>query len=217
MISSMINTSTNSDKTPDYSPFEAFGKQSMKLEVKFQNIFFLIFVEIKYSEFNSTSSLSDENKIHKNIIRAEQISEKNRKTLESELKFCQKNKILFESKKQSFMKDPSLLLSQISEKMNEEAIRIFQNNTFNEENNDKEAPRNSPFIDNQINSLIEIVKYDHIPIFHKEMLDFHDEGSQKELNKNGGLISERDSKEIKENRITLPFQVYEFDEEKRNF
>ena len=207
-----------SDKCPNYSPFEAMGKQSMNLEVKFQNILYLISDQIKDSVLNATSSFSDESKIHENIIRAEQISEKNRKTLQTELNFCQKNKILFESKKQSLMKDPSLLLSQISEKMDEEtAPRIFNNYNFNEENPDRQPPLNSPLFDNEIKSLIEIVKYDHVPIFHKEMLDFHDESSQKELNKNGSLVSERDSKEIKEKRITLPFQVYEFDEEKSNF
>lgn len=156
--------------------------------------------------------MNDEFHIHENILRAEQISEKNREILKSEIKFCEKNKQFIESQKQSIIKDPGLLLSQISENLNEDAPS-FHNSILHEEktnepeNNNK---NNNKYNENQIKSLMEIVRYDYIPSFNN--------GAEWNSLSQHLSLSVRESSESnnngKEKNLKLPLQIFENEDEK---
>ena len=153
--------------------------------------------------------MTDEFHIHENILRAEQISEKNREILKSEIKFCEKNKQFIESQKQSIIKDPGLLLSQISENMNEDAPS-FHNSMFQEEKTNDPENNNNRFNENQIKSLMEIVRYDYIPSFNN--------GAEWNSLSQHLSVSVRESSEInnnnKDKKMTLPLQIFENEDEK---
>ena len=135
--------------------------------------------------------------------------------LKSEIKFCEKNKHLFENNKQSLIKDPTTLLSQISENINDDSLPSFREEL--EEEKAIKNPNNTYLSENQINNLMEIVKYDYIPKLQNE---FNEEASSSFHKSNGFSVEEEQHKSnisSKDNPINLPFHVYEFDEEKSFF
>lgn len=139
-------------------------------------------------------------------------SEKNREILKNEINFCEKNKHLLDCKKQNIIKDPDLFLSRISENTNED-IPTYNNSMLPEEKIEWESNNKncSNLSETQIKSLMEIVKQDYIPNFNGNGMNVHDESS---LQSKHSSVNIPDVNDIKEKRITLPLQIYEFDEEK---